>query len=219
MRVAPKVGAGGGDERAVDVEGEAVERARVTLLQQQLAARLDVPQPPRRVEGGGAHEAARRVEGDAREAARVALELADGLGGLRGGEQVAHEVPVRHAAHDTLVELRQHVGSMVTTQAKAEGGSEVEVEHIQKILPQLHDKQFKISFEGMSSFGEKIVYAEVEEGASELRLMNEAFLEAFEAAGFDCDSRYTPHMTVMKVTILHINPSTTGIKSNISGRI
>ena len=70
-----------------------------------------------------------------------------------------------------------------------------------KILPQLRDKQFKLSFEGMSSFGEKIVYAEVEEGVNELRLMNEAFLEAFEAAGFDCDSRYTPHMTVMKVTI------------------
>ena len=71
----------------------------------------------------------------------------------------------------------------------------------------------------MSSFGEKIVYAEVEEGADELRLMNEAFLAAFEAAGFDCDSRYTPHMTVMKVTILHINPSNTCIKPNISGRI
>ena len=69
-----------------------------------------------------------------------------------------------------------------------------------KILPQLREKQFKLSFEGMSSFGEKIVYAEVEEGGNELRLMNEAFLEAFEAAGFDCDSRYTPHMTVMKVT-------------------
>ena len=73
-----------------------------------------------------------------------------------------------------------------------------------KILPQLRDRQFKLSFEGMSSFGEKIVYAEVEEGANVLRLMNEAFLEAFEAAGFDCSfgfDRYIPHMTVMKVTI------------------
>ena len=70
-----------------------------------------------------------------------------------------------------------------------------------KILPKLPNKQFKISFEGMSSFGEKIVYAEVGEGENELRLMNEALLEAFETAGFDCDSRYTPHMTVMKVTI------------------
>ena len=70
-----------------------------------------------------------------------------------------------------------------------------------KILPHLPHKEFKISFKGMSSFGEKIVYAEVADGESELRMMNEAFLEAFETAGFDCDSRYTPHMTVMKVAI------------------
>ena len=70
-----------------------------------------------------------------------------------------------------------------------------------KILPQLPEKQFKISFDGVSSFGEKVVYAEVGEGAKELLAMNEALLEAFEKAGFDCDSRYTPHMTVMKVTI------------------
>ena len=70
-----------------------------------------------------------------------------------------------------------------------------------KILPQLPEKQFKISFEGTSSFGEKVVYAEVGEGAKELLAMNEALLEAFERAGFDCDSRYTPHMTVMKVAI------------------
>lgn len=115
--------------------------------------------------------------------------------------------------HVTL--LVAHVTEPQLEKAKAIMGEILQ----KKILPQLHDKQFKISFEGMSSFGEKIVYAEVGEGANELRLMNEAFLEAFEAAGFDCDSRYTPHMTVMKVTILHINPSNTGIKSNISGRI
>ena len=72
-----------------------------------------------------------------------------------------------------------------------------------KILPQLRDKQFKLSFKGMSSFEEKVVYAKVEEGRRELMLMNEAFLEAFEAAGFDCyfHPSYIPHMTVMKVTI------------------
>ena len=66
---------------------------------------------------------------------------------------------------------------------------------------QLPENQFKISLEGMSSFGEEEVYAEVGEGAKELVAMNEALLEAFEKAGFDCDPRYTPHMTVMKVTI------------------
>ena len=73
-----------------------------------------------------------------------------------------------------------------------------------KILPQLRDQQFKLSFKGMSSFKEKVVYAKVEEGGDELRLMNKAFLEGFEAAGFNCSfgfDPYIPHMTVMKVTI------------------
>jgi len=58
----------------------------------------------------------------------------------------------------------------------------------------------------------------VEEGADELRLMNEAFIEAFKAAGFDCGSPYpyTPHMTVMMVTILQINPASTYIKSKLA---
>ena len=108
--------------------------------------------------------------------------------------------------HVTL--LVAHVTEPQLEKAKAIVGEILQ----KKIRPQLHDKQFKIGFKGMSSFGEKIVFAEVEEGAKELRLMNEAFLEAFEAAGFDCDSRYTPHMTVMKVTILQINPSKTYFK-------
>ena len=88
-----------------------------------------------------------------------------------------------------------------------------------KILPHLPHKEFKISFKGMSSFGEKIVYAEVADGEAELRMMNEAFLEAFETAGFDCDSRYTPHMTVMKVAILNHPSSYHVSNSTISGWI
>ena len=38
------------------------------------------------------------------------------------------------------------------------------------------------------------------EGRTNLVALNAAFLKAFEAAGFDCDDRYTPHVTMMKVS-------------------
>ena len=95
--------------------------------------------------------------------------------------------------------LMAHVTEPQLNTAKAIVGEILQ----KKILPQLRDKQFKLSFEGMSCFEEKVVYAKVEEGANVLRFMNKAFLEAFEAAGFDCSFHpsYIPHMTVMKVTI------------------
>ena len=51
----------------------------------------------------------------------------------------------------------------------------------------------------MSSFGDKVAFAQMNEGRKSLFALNAAFLKAFEAAGFDCDDRYTPHVTMMKV--------------------
>ena len=51
----------------------------------------------------------------------------------------------------------------------------------------------------MSSFGDKVAFAQMNEGRKNLIALNAAFLNAFEAAGFDCDDRYTPHVTMMKV--------------------
>ena len=60
--------------------------------------------------------------------------------------------------------------------------------------------EFDIELRGIDSFGDKITYAEVDEGDNHLRLINEKFVDAFEKAGFSCDARFTPHVTLMKVS-------------------
>ena len=77
---------GGGDECAVGVEGDRVEGSRVPLLEQELRACLNVPQPPRGVKGGGANIPAARVEGDAREPPYMPCELAQRLTALERPE-------------------------------------------------------------------------------------------------------------------------------------
>ena len=51
----------------------------------------------------------------------------------------------------------------------------------------------------MNSFGDKIVFAQIKEGRDQLIALNAALRQAFEDAGFDCEERFTPHLTVMKV--------------------
>ena len=51
----------------------------------------------------------------------------------------------------------------------------------------------------MNSFGDKIVFAQIKDGRDRLIALNGALKQAFEAAGFDCEERYTPHVTVIKV--------------------
>ena len=53
----------------------------------------------------------------------------------------------------------------------------------------------------MNSFGDKIVFAQIKEGREQLKALNAALKQAFEAAGFDCEDRYTPHVTVIKVSL------------------
>ena len=59
---------------------------------------------------------------------------------------------------------------------------------------------FEVELKGIDSFGDKITYAEVDKGSSHLRLINEKLVDAFEKAGFSCDARFTPHVTLMKVS-------------------
>ena len=68
--------------------------------------------------------------------------------------------------------------------------------HIVKSVP----TEFEVQLKGIDSFGDKITYAEVEQGENHLRLINEKLLDAFEKAGFSCDARFTPHLTLMKVS-------------------
>ena len=60
--------------------------------------------------------------------------------------------------------------------------------------------EFDVELAGIDSFGDKIIYAEVDKGDSQLRLINEKLVDAFEKAGFSCDARFTPHVTLMKVS-------------------
>ena len=60
--------------------------------------------------------------------------------------------------------------------------------------------EFDVELAGIDSFGDKIIYAEVDKGDSHLRLINEKLVDAFEKAGFSCDARFTPHVTLMKVS-------------------
>ena len=60
--------------------------------------------------------------------------------------------------------------------------------------------EFNVELAGIDSFGDKIIYAEVDKGDSQLRLINEKLVDAFEKAGFSCDARFTPHVTLMKVS-------------------
>ena len=60
--------------------------------------------------------------------------------------------------------------------------------------------EFNVELAGIDSFGDKIIYAEVDKGDSQLRLINEKLVDAFEKAGFSCDARFTPHLTLMKVS-------------------
>ena len=69
-------------------------------------------------------------------------------------------------------------------------------ENLGDIVP---ENQFSVKLKGVDSFGDKVVFAEVDEGKPSLMRINEELLRAFEGAGFDCDSRYTPHVTLMKV--------------------
>merc|ERR1712059_157927 len=69
---------------------------------------------------------------------------------------------------------------------------------IEKILPELDLNHFEVEIKGMDSFGENIVFAEVDQGRDILRKIHEHFLDAFEAEGFGCDQRFTPHTTIMR---------------------
>ena len=68
----------------------------------------------------------------------------------------------------------------------------------EKIVGRLTENQLSLTIRGVGSFGSKVVYAEVAEGAEELKAINKALLEAFTEAGFVCDTRFTPHATIMK---------------------
>ena len=69
---------------------------------------------------------------------------------------------------------------------------------VAKVERQLLKDKFEVEVKGLDSFDKKGIYAEVEKGEDVLRMFNEVFMDKFEEEGFVCDSRFTPHVSIMK---------------------
>ena len=69
---------------------------------------------------------------------------------------------------------------------------------VEKVDRQLLKDKFEVEVKGLESFDNEGLYAEVEKGEDVLRMLNEVFMDAFEDAGFVCDSRFTPHVSIMR---------------------
>ena len=69
---------------------------------------------------------------------------------------------------------------------------------VEKVDRQLLKDKFEVEVKGLDSFDNTGLYAEVERGEDVLRMLNEVFMDAFEDAGFVCDSRFTPHVSIMQ---------------------
>ena len=69
---------------------------------------------------------------------------------------------------------------------------------VAKVDRQLLKDKFEVEVKGLDSFDNKGIYAEVEKGDNVLRMFNEVFMDKFEEEGFACDSRFTPHVSIMK---------------------
>ena len=67
-----------------------------------------------------------------------------------------------------------------------------------KVDRQLLKDKFEVELKGLDSFANKGIYAEVEKGADTLRMFNEVLMDKFEEEDFVCDSRFTPHVSIMR---------------------
>ena len=94
--------------------------------------------------------------------------------------------------------------SRVPWDAVARANELVERTLAESVIPSLPGPSFTFVVRGLGSFGEKIVFAEIGSGRDQLIAMNAVFREAFESAGFECDARFTPHITVLKAVNVRI---------------
>ena len=88
----------------------------------------------------------------------------------------------------------------VPWEAKSRAIQLVERTLADSILPSLSGQNLKLEIKGLGSFGEKIVFADIRHGRDQLIAMNAVFREAFESEGYECDARFTPHITILKAT-------------------
>jgi len=92
------------------------------------------------------------------------------------------------------------LAARVPWEARARAIQLVERTLADSILPSLLGQNLKLEIQGLGSFGEKIVFADIRHGRDQLIAMNAVFREAFESEGYECDARFTPHITILKAT-------------------
>ena len=105
----------------------------------------------------------------------------------------------RHCANAPV--SKAHIAVLATTV------QEKDLDEVRELIETtLRDKtainlpeQFLVEVQGVDAFGDKVVFAGVNQGAKMLRLLHKQLVTTLEKAGFVCDSRYSPHLALMKV--------------------
>eukprot|EP00092_Neocalanus_flemingeri_P037859 GFUD01041211.1.p1 GENE.GFUD01041211.1~~GFUD01041211.1.p1 ORF type:complete len:280 (+),score=78.63 GFUD01041211.1:257-1096(+) len=101
-------------------------------------------------------------------------------------------VPVRKA-HITLLVL--HISEEKMEEAKDIFKSVIE----EKIINHFDDEDiFEVMFESVGSFNNRVVFAKPSSGVDRMQYMNQELYKAFTLRGFSCDSKFSPHLTLMK---------------------
>ena len=57
---------------------------------------------------------------------------------------------------------------------------------------------FEVKFEGVGSFNNRVVFAEPSTDIDRMQYMNQELYKAFSERGFSCESKFTPHLTLLK---------------------
>ena len=158
------------------------------------------------VRGGRGRGASNNGEGRLRPNVFLAIYV-DNREVISGIQEVQNECVRRQprlASHrDAAPSYNSHVSLLaarVPWEARARAIQLVERTLADSILPSLSGQNLKLEIQGLGSFGEKIVFADIRHGRDQLIAMNAVFREAFESEGYECDARFTPHITILKAT-------------------
>ena len=100
-------------------------------------------------------------------------------------------VPVKKA-HITLLVL--HISEERMEEAKGIFKSVIN----ETISNTFDEDIFEVKFEGVGSFNNMVVFAYPLTGVDRMQYMNQELFKAFSEKGFSCDSKFTPHLTLMK---------------------
>jgi len=117
-------------------------------------------------------------------------------------EMVVHNSELeRHAmslkkVHATLLAFNAHEEELPKARAVLE-------RTLRTSIKELGETSFILEVQGMNTFNDRVVFADIKEGSDKLTMMNQHLRKAFQDAGFDCDLKFAPHITLMKMRFRH----------------